>query len=115
MTKIPPKYRIVEVSRPPGTKVRASVLIIYTGGTVGMVHGPSGALVPLNFNEIVKRVPSLKSLDIRITVISFPEPFDSSNVTISEWQQLAHIIYENHHIYDGFVILHGTDTMSFTA
>ncbi len=115
MAKIPPKYRIVEVSRPPASRLRASVLIIYTGGTVGMVHGPSGALVPLNFNEIVKRVPSLKSLDLKITVISFPEPFDSSNVTISEWQQLAHIIYENYHIYDGFVILHGTDTMSFTA
>ena len=71
--------------------------------------------LPLNFNQIVKRAPSLKTLDLKLTVISFPLPLDSSNVTTSEWIDLGLIIYENHLHYDGFVILHGTDTMSYTA
>lgn len=115
MAKKNPKYRIVEVSKASGENAKSSILIVYTGGTIGMEHDASGSLVALNFNEIVKRAPSLKRLDLKITVISFPKPFDSSNVTFSEWQDLGYIIYENHHHYDGFVVLHGTDTMSFTA
>lgn len=110
-----PKYRIVDVNNASKQDAKSSILIIYTGGTIGMEHDASGALVPLNFNQIVKRVPSLKSLDLKLTVISFSTPLDSSNVTYSEWQDLGYIINENHHHYDGFVVLHGTDTMSFTA
>ncbi len=110
-----PKYRIVDINKTSKKNTKASILIIYTGGTIGMEHDDSGALIALNFNEIVKRAPSLSALGLKLTVISFPNPFDSSNVTISEWQDLGSIIYENHHHYDGFVVLHGTDTMSFTA
>ncbi|NJN24714.1 MAG: asparaginase [Cyclobacteriaceae bacterium] len=110
-----PKYRIFDVHNTATNRAKSSVLIIYTGGTIGMEHDASGTLVPLNFNHIVKRVPPLKTLDIKLTVISFSAPLDSSNVTIAEWQDLAFIIHENRQRYDGFVVLHGTDTMSFTA
>lgn len=110
-----PKYRIVDVIKASKKNAKSSILIIYTGGTIGMELDTSGALVALNLNEIAKRVPSLKILDLKLTVISFPAPLDSSNVTTSEWMDLGHIIYENRNQYDGFVILHGTDTMSYTA
>jgi L-asparaginase len=110
-----PKYRIFDVNKASKKNAKASILIIYTGGTIGMELDASGALVALNFNEIVKRAPSLKTLDLKLTVISLSTPLDSSNVSISEWQNLGYIINENHHHYDGFVILHGTDTMSYTA
>lgn len=109
------KYRIINISYSNEKEPRANVLIIYMGGTLGMVHDENGTLVAFKFNRILKYMPSLKSLDIKITVISFPEPIDSSNVKISDWKNLGYIIYENYHQYDGFVVLHGTDTMSFTA
>lgn len=115
MAKSDRKYRIVDVNKASAANARSAILIIYTGGTIGMEHDASGSLVALNFNEIIKRAPSLKKLEVQLTVISFPTPMDSSNVTIREWQDLGYIIYENHHHYDGFVVLHGTDTMSFTA
>ena len=65
-------YRIFNVNIPDATKYQGAVLIIYTGGTMGMVHDKSGALVALNFNQIIQKVPSLKSLDLKLTVISFP-------------------------------------------
>lgn len=110
-----PKYRIVEVIKASKAKTKSSILIIYTGGTIGMEHDKSGSLVALNFNQIVKRAPSLKTLDVRLTVISFPHPIDSSNVSVQDWKNLAFIIYENYKHHDGFVVLHGTDTMSYTA
>lgn len=108
-------YRIVNLSTSFKGKPKASILIVYTGGTLGMVHDSAGALVALKFNQILKHVPSLRSLDLKLTVISFPVPIDSSNVNVHDWQNLGYIIYENYHQYDGFVVLHGTDTMSFTA
>jgi len=110
-----PKYRIVEVPYGSSNDAKSSILIIYTGGTIGMEHDATGALVPLNFNQIVKSVPSLKNLEIKLTVISFHNPIDSSNISYLEWQDLGQIIHENHDQYNGFVVLHGTDTMSFTA
>ncbi|MGF1635943.1 MAG: asparaginase [Cyclobacteriaceae bacterium] len=109
------KYRIVNVGIPHVEKPKASVLVIYTGGTLGMVHDKSGSLVSIKFNQISSHIPSLKVLGLKITVISFPDPIDSSNVNIEDWKDLGYIIYENYHQYDGFVVLHGTDTMSFTA
>jgi len=110
-----PKYRIVEVIKASRLRIKTSVLIIYTGGTIGMEHDSSGSLVALNFNQIVKRAPALKTLDLGLTVISFPQPIDSSNISIEDWKNLAYIIVENYKHYDGFVVLHGTDTMSYTA
>lgn len=109
------KYRIININYSNEKEPRAHVLVIYMGGTLGMVHDESGTLVAFQFNRILKYIPTLKNLDIKVTVISFPEPIDSSNVKISDWKSLGYIIFENYHYYDGFVVLHGTDTMSFTA
>jgi L-asparaginase len=115
MDNLDHKYRIVEVIKASEVKAKSSVLIIYTGGTIGMEYDDSGSLVALNFNQIVKRAPSLKTLDLGLTVISFPQPIDSSNISFEDWKNLAYIIVENYNHYDGFVVLHGTDTMSYTA
>jgi L-asparaginase len=91
------------------------VLIVYTGGTLGMAYNESGALVPFNFGQILEKIPILYNMNIAITVISFPEPIDSSNVSMSHWLDMAYIINENYDSYDGFVVLHGTDTMAYSA
>ena len=92
-----------------------SILIIYTGGTFGMVMDDSGSLIPFNFGQVVERIPELKSLGIKLTAISFSNPIDSSNIETQDWKNLAGIIEQNYKNYDGFVILHGTDTMAYTA
>lgn len=105
------KYKIVNINE---TGER-SVLIIYTGGTFGMIQNASGSLAPFNFGKVVERVPELRQLDIRLTVISFPEPIDSSNILIQDWKDMAYIIEENYEQYDAFVVLHGTDTMAYSS
>ncbi len=80
-----------------------------------MVQDASGALAPFNFGKVVDRVPELRQLDIKLTVISFPKPIDSSNIGIQDWKDMAYIIEENYTQYDAFVILHGTDTMAYSA
>ena len=108
-------YKIVRLNTGLKTARTASVLIIYTGGTLGMAYDESGALVPFNFGQILEKIPILSNMDIAITVISFPEPIDSSNVTMRHWIDMSYIIYENYDSYDGFVVLHGTDTMAYSA
>lgn len=105
------KYKIVNIN----SSGNQSILIIYTGGTFGMVRDEDGALTPFNFGKVVECIPVLKNLDIKLTVISFPIPIDSSNVGIQDWKSMAHIIEENYTQYDGFVILHGTDTMAYSS
>ncbi len=107
------KYKIVNIES--SAKARASVLIIYTGGTFGMVKDEKGSLAPFNFGKVIERLPELRSLDLKLTVISFPQPIDSSNVSPNDWRDLGYIIEENYSQYDGFVVLHGTDTMAYTA
>lgn len=92
-----------------------SILVIYTGGTFGMVKDASGTLVPFNFENVIERVPELKNIGMKLTVVSFNEPIDSSDLGINEWTLLAKIIEEHYESYHGFVILHGTDTMSYSA
>ena len=95
--------------------MKSSVLIIYTGGTIGMkTDSRTGALVPFDFSGIYDEFPSLKRLNIDIEVMTLP-PIDSSNVSPRDWTTIARIIYDNYRRHDGFVILHGTDTMSYTA
>jgi len=95
---------------------KTSILIIYTGGTIGMVHDPeTGTLFPFNFDQIEQLLPSLKSFGFNLETISFEKPIDSSDISPAIWVKLAEIINENHSKYHGFVILHGTDTMSYTA
>ena len=93
----------------------ARVLIIYTGGTAGMVPDASGSLKPFDFSLILEQLPALKNLLLELTVTSFPDPIDSSNMGPEQWTMLADIISEYYHEQDGFVILHGTDTMAYTA
>jgi len=109
------KYRIVRISHEGQGDPSSAILVIYTGGTFGMVHDESGSLVAFDFQQIIEKVPSLKSLDICITVISFIKPLDSSNIGVPEWQGIAGIIEEYYSQFDGFVLLHGTDTMTYTA
>jgi L-asparaginase len=92
-----------------------SILIIYTGGTLGMVHNENGVLIPFDFSSIMDHIPSLRQLELNITVLSFEKPIDSSNVNPQHWQEIGGKIYENYNKFDGFVVLHGTDTMAFTA
>ena len=95
--------------------MKSSVLLIYTGGTIGMHTDPaSGALVPFDFNHIYEEFPSLRRLDADIEVLPF-EPIDSSNASPELWVRLAEKIGENYQRFDGFVVLHGTDTMSYSA
>lgn len=108
-------YKIVRLNTSLRTSKTASVLIVYTGGTLGMAYDESGSLVPFNFGQILEKIPVLYTMDIAITVISFPEPIDSSNVSMEHWKDMAYIIYENYDSYDGFVVLHGTDTMAYSA
>lgn len=110
-----PKYQKYDIATASDMEERSAILVIYTGGTIGMAHDNSGSLVALDFNHFVERAPSLNNLGLKLTVISFSIPLDSSNVSYLEWQELGNLINENHDMYDGFVILHGTDTMSFTA
>ena len=93
-----------------------SILLIYTGGTIGMKQDPETlALKPFNFNQILEEVPELKKFGCRIDTLSFDPLIDSSDVQPEFWIKLAAIIKSKYQEYDGFVVLHGTDTMSFTA
>lgn len=93
---------------------KASILIIYTGGTIGMRRNENGTLVPFDFNTIEQEIPAVRNLNVDISVCKM-EAIDSSNVTPARWVELAHIIADNYAAHDGFVVLHGTDTMSYTA
>jgi len=91
-------------------------LLIYTGGTIGMVKDfETGALKAFDFKELLNRIPELHLLDCSIETISFETPIDSSNMNISNWQKMAQLIEENYSKFDGFVVLHGSDTMSYSA
>ncbi len=114
LKQISPKYRIIHI-KTGAVRPKASILIIYSGGTIGMVRDSAGALVALKFNQIMQQLPSLTALNVGITVISFPTPMDSSNMNYGNWIELGQIIYENYQHYDGFVILQGTDTMAYSA
>ncbi|WP_310555824.1 asparaginase [Flavobacterium sp.] len=95
---------------------KANILLIYTGGTIGMVKDfETGVLKAFNFSKLLKNIPELKLLDCEIATVSFENPIDSSNMNIQEWIKIAKIIEENYTDYDGFVVLHGSDTMSYSA
>jgi len=95
---------------------KAKILLIYTGGTIGMKKDfATGALKAFNFSKLLQRIPELKLLDCEIETISFENPIDSSNMNPEKWVKLATIIEDNYTAFDGFVVLHGSDTMSYTA
>jgi len=93
-----------------------SILIIYTGGTIGMVHDPeSGSLIPIDFRHVTDHVPELRKFGFDIHSVSFDPVKDSSNIDPDIWVRLAGIIENSYSDFDGFVILHGTDTMAYSA
>jgi L-asparaginase len=97
-------------------KNNPSILIIYTGGTIGMITGPgSDTLVPFNFEEISRNVPEIQKFGFNLSAITFNPPVDSSNINPASWTRLAEVIGENYNNYDGFIVLHGTDTMAYSA
>ena len=92
------------------------VLLIYTGGTIGMNRNPhTGALEPFDFEHLLQRVPELGQFDIEIATYQFSPPIDSSDMSPKLWTDLSHVIADHYQDYDGFVVLHGTDTMAYTA
>ena len=98
------------------TSITGKVLLIYTGGTIGMGRNKqTGALEPLDFNHLIAKMPEFEYLQTGIDVYQFTPPIDSSNMNPRYWAQLVRIIAERYDKYDGFVILHGTDTMAYTA
>ena len=93
-----------------------SILIIYTGGTIGMIaDSANGSLKPFDFNKIMEQIPEIKTLGYRIESYSFDPPIDSSEIQPDTWSRIAEIIEKNYQDFDGFVILHGTDTMAYSA
>ncbi len=93
-----------------------NILLIYTGGTIGMVKDPkTGSLKAFDFSKIQERITELEQLDCAISTISFEKPIDSSDMNIERWIQIVSIIEENYNDFDGFVVLHGSDTMSYSA
>jgi L-asparaginase len=97
-------------------KSKTSILLIYTGGTIGMVKDfKTNSLKAFNFKNLLDKIPELQLLDCNIETVSFKTPIDSSNMNPSYWLQIAEIIESNYQKFDGFVVLHGSDTMSYTA
>jgi len=109
------KTHKVDINTASPNTPNSSVMIIYTGGTLGMVKNKKGSYVPFNFENILKRIPELNQLECLLTVLSFDEPIDSSNMNPKIWIDLAKTIEQNYDDYDGFVVIHGTDTMAYTA
>lgn len=95
---------------------RSKILLLYTGGTIGMVkHPETGGLKAFNFDAIAEQIPELKLLDCDTDCISFETPIDSSDIDPGLWSEMVTIVESHYAIYDGFVILHGSDTMSYSA
>lgn len=93
-----------------------SILIIYTGGTIGMINDPeTGTLKPFNFSKIAHEIPALKKFGYGLYSLAFDPPVDSSDISPDIWVKLARIIETQYARYDGFVVLHGTDTMAYSA
>lgn len=97
-------------------KSKPNILLIYTGGTIGMIKdSKTGVLRAFDFKNLLKKIPELQLLDCKIDTVSFETPIDSSDMNPKFWVQIAEIIESNYEMFDGFVILHGSDTMSYTA
>lgn len=96
--------------------MKRTVLLIYTGGTIGMEKDyHTGSLIPFNFQHIFDKIPEMNLLECKVVVHSFTTPVDSSDMGPKEWKKIAKLIEEHYDNFDGFLILHGTDTMSYTA
>ncbi|MEN9336330.1 MAG: L-asparaginase 1 [Bacteroidota bacterium] len=97
-------------------QAKPKILLVYTGGTIGMMKDfKTGALKAFNFKKLLQKIPEIKQLDCEIETLSFDNPIDSSNMNPERWVEIATIIETHYEAYDGFVVLHGSDTMSYSA
>jgi L-asparaginase len=97
-------------------QAKPKVLMIYTGGTIGMINdSESGVLKAFDFKHLSLQIPELKRLNVELETISFDKPIDSSEMNPNKWAEIAKMVFDNYVNYDGFVILHGSDTMAYTA
>jgi L-asparaginase len=95
---------------------RPSILLIYTGGTIGMMQDvKTGQLKPFDFSHLTEQIPELEKLDVDLHSTAFEKPIDSSDMQPETWVRMAEIIRDSYKKHDGFVILHGSDTMAYTA
>ena len=96
--------------------MKSKVLLIYTGGTIGMMQdAKTGQLKPFDFKQLTDQIPELNKFEVVLSAISFANPIDSSDMQPAVWIEIAKMIEKNYDKVDGFVVLHGSDTMSFTA
>jgi len=96
--------------------MKSKVLLIYTGGTIGMMQdAKTGQLKPFDFKHLTQQIPELNKFDVQLSAVAFDNPIDSSDMQPSVWVEIAETIEKNYSKYDGFVVLHGSDTMAFTA
>lgn len=113
-----PHTRIGQLTRfsARGEKECPKLLIIYTGGTIGMTPNPAtGLLEPYDFDYLIENVPKIKRLGYNLDHFQFEKPLDSSAIRPRHWEEIARVIEGSYDYYDGFVVLHGTDTMAYTA
>lgn len=109
-------YSVYNIKSKNMSGEKTSLLILYTGGTIGMMQDPqTGSLVPFDFDNLYDHLPVLKNLDYKIDFYAFDNLIDSSNMTPDFWVSLAEKIESNYEKYDGFVVLHGSDTMAYSA
>lgn len=109
-------YKTITLGNYSENSTRSRVLVIYTGGTFGMVYQSKGKqLVPFEFEHALDYLPELYRLEQEVTFLSLHQPIDSSDITPAIWLELGQIIADRYDGFDSFVILHGTDTMAFTA
>lgn len=109
-------YKTVKIKTTASDKPRTSILVIYTGGTLGMVYDKKGDhLIPFDFEQVLEKVPEINRLEFELTVVTFDELIDSSDMKPSNWLRIARLIYKSYYNYDSFVVIHGTDTMAYTA
>jgi L-asparaginase len=96
--------------------MKKNILLIYTGGTIGMIrHKIKKTLVPFNFDTLLEIIPEIKNEQINLDNIGIKKPIDSSDMNTNTWKEISNLIKNNYASYDSFVILHGTDTMAYTA
>ena len=96
--------------------MKPQILLLYTGGTIGMIKDPlTASLQAFDFASLLDKIPELNLLDCSIDTVSFETPIDSSNIHPSHWIEIATIIEKNYATHDGFVVLHGSDTMSYSV
>lgn len=96
--------------------MKPRILIVYTGGTIGMTEDlATGALVPFSFDHLMRNVPKIGRLGYALDHVEIDPPIDSSNMNPAHWAQVAKMIADAYDDFDGFVVLHGTDTMAYTA